>query len=247
MRLHKWADGVIRVGHDYVNGVDLQGLAVFATGDLLSGDIHAELKESNEDHLYASAVYWTEQLIAALTLLADGYGKVHVAAVVGNHGRSTIKPVFKGRVRSNIEWLVWRGVAQRMAGDKRLTFQVSDGMDLRVDLMGTRYLLTHGDRFKGGSGISGAMAPLMLGQHRVNLKQTTMGDPIDRIVCGHLHQYLVLPGLTMGGSLKGLDEFAAGISVRPEEPMQALWIQTPEHGITMNMPIFVADRKAEGW
>jgi hypothetical protein len=134
-----------------------------------------------------------------------------------------------------------------MAGDKRLTFQVGDGMDLRVDLMGTRYLLTHGDRFKGGSGISGAMSPLMLGQHRVSLKQTTMGDPIDRIVTGHLHQYLVLPGLTMGGSMVGLGEFAYGINVRPEEPIQAFWIQTPEHGITMNMPIFVADRKAEGY
>lgn len=247
LRLHRWADGVIRVGHDYVAGVELEGLAVFATGDIFSGDIHAELKESNEDHLYSSVVHWTEQIIAALTLLADGYGRVHVAAVVGNHGRSTVKPVYKGRARSNVEWLMWRGVAQRLAADKRLTFQVGDGMDLRVDLMGTRYLLTHGDQFHGGSGISGAMAPLMLGVHRKNLRQGTIGDPIDIMVMGHFHQLLTLPGLIVGGSMKGLDEFAYGINVRPEIPQQAFWLQTPEHGITVHAPILVSDRKSEGW
>ena len=33
----------------------------------------------------------------------------------------------------------------------------------------------------------------------------------------------------------------------PEPAQQALWITTPERGITFSAPVFVQDRKAEGW
>jgi predicted phosphodiesterase len=247
MRLKRWVEKSIALARDYVKGVDLEGVVVLATGDILSGDIHAELKETNERPLYVAADHWIGQLIAALNVLADEFGKVHVAAVVGNHGRSTVKPVFKNRAQSNIEWLLWKSVARHFAADNRISFQVSDAMDATVQVYNTRYLITHGDQFKGGSGISGALAPLMLGQHRKSVRQMATGNPMDVLVLGHFHQYFHLPGLVMGGSMKGLDEFAFGINVRPEVPQQAFWITTPKHGITIAAPLFVSDRAAEGW
>jgi hypothetical protein len=47
--------------------------------------------------------------------------------------------------------------------------------------------------------------------------------------------------------MKGYDEYAFGHNLRPEEPKQAFWITTPEHGITLHAPVLVSDRNAEGW
>lgn len=247
-RFMTWTQKVATLPRDYMKGVEVSGLALMATGDLFTGDIHAELKESNEDHLYASVIHWVENTISALELLEREYVDMVVNAVVGNHGRSTIKPVFKGRAHSNIEWLFWRVVQSRM-GDRgsKIVFNVSDAMDLNVPIYGRNHLVTHGDQFHGGTGISGAYAPLSLGQHRKSVRQLSAGIPMDTMVMGHFHQYFVLPGLVVGGSIKGYDEYAFGLNLRPEEAKQALWLATPEHGATMHMPVLLQDREAEGW
>lgn len=246
-RLQKWVEKVIVLSRDYVAGVQIEGLFIMATGDLLSGDIHSELKESNEDMLYASADHWINQLITAVKTYADEFGLVHISAVVGNHGRSTVKPVFKGRAKSNIEWLMWRQIARYFGADDRVTVQVSDSMDLPLRIYNTNYLLTHGDQFRGGSGISGAMAPLMLGQHRKAVRQMATESPLDIMVMGHYHQYLQLPGLIVGGSMKGYDEYAFGHNLRPEPAQQAFWVTSPEYGPTIHAPVHIQKREEEGW
>lgn len=247
VRLQRWVDRAIVIPQEYFKGQDVEGLFVPATGDLLSGNIHPELKESNEDHLYSSADHWIDQLISAFDLLLKEYPLIHVGAVVGNHGRSTHKPVYKGRARTNIEWLMWRTLARHYRDEERLTFQVSDSMDLHVPIYGFNYLLTHGDQFRGGTGISGAMAPLMLGLHRKGVREAATDHDLDVMVMGHFHQYLTLPGLIVGGSMKGYDEYAYGLNLRPEPARQAGWVTTPERGPTFHFPIDLQDRKAEGW
>ena len=249
IRFRKWTEKVVTMPRDYFAGVRIEGLVIPATGDILSGDIHAELKESNEDHLLASVLFWVEQVISSLTVLEKEYaGHVSVHAVVGNHGRTTIKPVFKGRAHSNVEWLLWSVVRDRLADRKStVKVQVSDSMDLNVPLYGRNHLLTHGDQFKGGSGISGAYTPLALGQHRKSQRQVYAQMPMDLMVIGHLHQYLDLPGVIMGGSMVGYSEYAFGLNLRPETAKQALWLTVPERGKVMAMPIELQDRTAEGW
>lgn len=248
VRFQRWAEKVIELPRRYFAGVALDGLFIPATGDIFSGDIHAELKESNEDHLLASLVHWMERMIAALELLEREYGDVTVGAVVGNHGRTTIKPVFKGRAHSNVEWLFWSVVRSRLADrGSKVRVIVSDSMDLNVPVYGRNHLLTHGDQYHGGTGISGAFAPLMLGTHRKGQRQAVAGFPMDLQVLGHFHQYLDLPGVIMGGSMKGYDEYAFGLNLRPEPARQALWLTTPERGKIMAMPVELQDRTAEGW
>jgi hypothetical protein len=142
---------------------------------------------------------------------------------------------------------MWRQVARYFEQDDRVTVQVSDSMDLTVAIYETNYLLTHGDQYKGGTGISGAMSPLMLGQHRKAVRQLAANDPIDIMVVGHFHQYITLPGLIMGGSMKGYDEYAYGHNLRPERAQQAFWVTSPEYGPTIHAPVHVENREDEGW
>jgi hypothetical protein len=250
IRLRLLGEGTIKVARDYIAGVDYEGMAILATGDIFSGDIHDELRLTNEGTLFEGLVYWVPRMIAFLTLMADDFKKVHVSCVVGNHGRMSAKPVYKNRPQANIEWLFWHWVADHFAAarDSRVTFDIADGLSMNVQVYNTVYAIEHGDEFKGGSGIAGARSPLMLGQHRTAVQRLAMNMPLDWMVVGHFHQYQPpSQGLIMGGSLKGYDEYAAGKKFRPERPQQGFWITSPEHGPTVAAPIFCSDRKAEGW
>ena len=250
VRMRLLAENTLKVAFDYMAGVEYEGMAILATGDVFSGDIHEELRTTNEGTLFEGCAYWVPRMVAFLKMMADAFGKVHVAAVVGNHGRMTLKPIYKNRPQSNIEWLYWHWVADHLAasGDTRITFDIAEGLSANATIYTTTYALEHGDEFKGGSGISGARSPLMLGQHRTAVQRLAMEQPLDWMVVGHFHQYQPpSAGLIMGGSLKGYDEYAAGKHFRPEPPQQGFWITSPEHGPTISAPIFCQDRKAEGW
>ena len=249
-RVHLWMEKVITLPREYMSGVKFEGLVLPATGDLFTGDIHAELKETNDDRLLASVLYWLEPVIGVLEELEREWGDVYLPAVVGNHGRLSVRPVFKNRVKDNVEWLFWSLVRDRLKDrGSGVRVDVSTSMDLNVPLYGRNHLLTHGDQFKGGSGISGAFAPLALGSHRKDKRQRVAGLPMYTMVIGHLHQLINIPGVVMGGTLKGIDEFAFGINAAPDPngAGQALWVTTPERGQTIWMPIYVQDQKSEGW
>lgn len=249
IRLEGAFKGGWKLAKKYLAGVTYDGVCMMLGGDIFSGLIHEELKESNEADVIASVVHWIEPLEAGINLLAEEFGKVHVVGVPGNHGRNTRKPRFKGRATDNFDWLLYKLIERDFKKREDVTIQVGNAMDAHVQVYNTRYLLTHGDQFKGGSGISGAMAPLMLGAHRKTRRQSAAGRPYDVMVMGHFHHELSLPsqGLIVGPCLKGYDEFAYGNNFPPGPAAQALWLTTPEHGVTFRAPIFVQDRRREGW
>lgn len=250
-RVRRWTEKVVTLPRQYMAGIEIDGLVIPATGDLFTGEIHEELKNTNESPLLASVLYWMGPVIAALETLEREYGgRVSVHAVVGNHGRLSQKPVFKGRVHDNVEWLFWSVVRDRLADrGSRVVVEVSPSMDLDVELYGRHHLLTHGDQFKGGTGISGAFAPLSLGSHRKSRRQSIAGMPMETMVIGHMHQLINIPGVIMGGCLKGYDEYAFGLNLPPDKDGagQALWITSPERAMVNWMPVYVQDREAEGW
>lgn len=246
-RLRRWAEQSIVLARDYVKGIDYEGACLMLGGDIFSGNIHAELKETNVGTLFEGVVHWLEPIEAAITMLAQEFGSLHVAAVVGNHGRNTHKPVAKNRAQDNIEWLMYRFLERELRSDDKITWQISDAADALVPVYGTNYLLTHGDQFKGGSGISGMMAPLMLGQHRKTRRQMAADKPYDWLVMGHMHQYWHGKNIIVGGTMKGYDEYAYVSNFEYEDPVQAFWITDPEHGPTIAAPVHVMDRASEGW
>lgn len=249
-RIRRWVEKVVSLPHEYMAGIDIEGVVIPATGDLFTGEIHRELKETNEARLLESVLYWMEPIMGALSTLEREYPRVAVHAVVGNHGRVSEKPIFKGRVYDNVEWLFWSLVRDRLADrGSRVEVEVSASMDLNVVIYGRNHLLTHGDQFKGGTGISGAFAPLSLGAHRKTRRQAIANMPMETMVIGHLHQLINIPGVIMGGTMKGYDEYAFGLNLPPDPngAAQAMWITTPEHAQTVWMPIYLQDREAEGW
>lgn len=253
LRLKKCINQFIVLMRDYHKGVTYDGVCMPMTGDIFSGNIHDELKENNVSTLFDGLLYWVDPMVAAIRLIADEFGKVHIPCAAGNHGRMTKKPIAKRYAKDNLDWLFYCILARQFADDKRVTFQVADGISAQWSVYETRFLAEHGNNgFNGGNGISGIFSSLMLGQHRKTRKQIAMQKPYDVLVLGHFHQFVRTSSVIVGPALKGYDEYASSKNYEPaqqhpDSSAQAYWLVTPEHGVCEADVIWCADRAAEKW
>lgn len=250
LRLRAAFDGVVKLARRYITGVKFDGVCLMLGGDIFSGNIHEELQRTNADTLFGSLLHWLGPVAAGIELLSREFGQVHVSGVPGNHGRMTRKPIMKQRAADNLDWLFYRLLQRELRTNSKVTWNIPYAPSAHIKIYNTRYYMEHGDNFRGGSGISSAMSPLLLGAHRSSKQQAVAGSPYDYIVLGHWHQHIFLEeqGLIVGSTLKGFDEYGQNqIRAIPHPPSQALWLTTPEHGIGWSTRVLVQDRKAEGW
>lgn len=242
-RLHRVIQSTRTLLFEVLNKPNYPGIVLALGGDMVSGNIHEELRETNCAPITEIVVHLVEHLIAAINALLEDFDYVFVPCVVGNHGRLDKKPRAKGAVQENYEWLVYQMLAKHFAGDSRVTVIVSDALDMTYKVLNTTYLLTHGDQFKGGSGISGPLTPWTLGDSRKRKRQAAINQPYNTMIFGHFHSMCWGPGdsFIANGTLKGYDEYAFRNNFNYEPPCQALWITHPSRGITFRMDIEADD------
>lgn len=229
---------------------DYPGIVVALLGDMVSGDIHQELKETNELPTIPTILDVCGVLKQSLGYLADRFGRVHVVAVVGNHGRNTVKMQAKNRTATSFDWLLYKMVEMQFENDKRITFQIPDGGDARLKVHNHDYIVTHGDQFRGGDGIIGPLGPLARGDYKKRLRESMVDQTYDTMVTGHFHRLITLSQLITNGSLVGYNEYAYLNNMPYEPPQQALWLTNPNYGITFTLPVYADEpksRKPEEW
>ena len=242
-RLRAMVEVAIDLLHNHLKLPQYPGIVFALGGDMVTGDIHEELSATNEAEIMPVVLDLWGALVWCIGRLADKFGRVFVPCVTGNHGRNTHKIRAKGRVYTNFDWLLYQFLAKRFEADDRVTFLIPDGSDAYYSVLGHRYLLTHGDQFRGGDGMIGALGPIIRGDHRKRSRNAQIDMEYDTMLCGHWHQLIQIERLIVNGSLKGYDEYAYSNNFPFEPPRQALWITHPEHGITFRAPVDV-DRKA---
>lgn len=221
----------------YTAGMDFDGITVMLGGDIVTGTIHEELAETNAAPLPDTIQFWTIRLASALTYLADEMGRVHVACVDGNHDRSGKRMKYKNRAMESWAWTMYKLMAHLVREDDRIDVTISPSSELIVPTFDTKFLLLHGDGAKGGNGIGGISVPISRYVHKLQMTYAATSRPFDMAVMGHWHQLIYNPSFVVNGSLKGYDEYAKGHGFKFERPQQALFLVTPERGITMNTAI----------
>lgn len=249
-RLRRFFERTIVVSRNYLAGVEYDGVVLALGGDMVSGDIHDELEQTNWCSTYDACRWLAPRLQAGIEMLAEEFGKVLVVSAPGNHGRDSKKPRHKGRSAHNADTHAAHLVADRLEGEVDISFLVPESFDVDFELYGYRFSMEHGDnmRFSGVSEI-GAIGPVKRGTLRKSRQAQTEGRPFVTNLVGHFHQYIpaYTQGFIMNGSLKGYDEYARSWHFTPEPAQQALAVVTPEHGITVNAPVIVTKRSEEGW
>ena len=224
---------------DHMTKARYEGCVLALGGDMVSGDIHDELAQTNEIESLPAILQMVGVISEMINRLLSEFGRVFVPCVTGNHGRMSRKPRAKRRNHTNFDWLLYNLLAMHFKGNQRVSFLIPEGPDAYFRVFHTRYLLTHGDQFRGGDGMIGPIGPIFRGDKKKRARNVETDHSYDVIMMGHFHQYIHLAQLIVNGALKGYDEYAYANNFGFEPAQQALWVTHPEHGITFRMPVYV--------
>jgi hypothetical protein len=221
------------------DGAKYPGIVVCLNGDLLSGNIHEELAQTNEMETIPAVLHLTGRIAWGLRQYADKFGRVFVTSTPGNHGRNTKKPQAKNACFTSFDWMIGKMLQAHFADDDRVTFLCPDGFDAYFRVLHHRFLVTHGDRTgaKGGDGFIGVIGPIMRGAAKLRLSYAARGREIDTVMMGHWHNSIPLPGLRVNNCLKGYDEWAMSMRFTPTPPSQDLFFVHPKRDITANWTV----------
>lgn len=237
-RLQRVIDFTVEFCQRYTGNLTYDGIVVPLLGDIITGSIHPELAKTNEAPEPATIVHWVPILASALTYLADVFGHVHVPTVDGNHDRTTHKIETKRRAESSYAWIVYNWLADTLRHDSRITFSISVAPEQIIQIHTTRFLLTHGDGFRSAGGVGGIYPSMAKFLHRKHELYAQVGKSWDVALMGHWHQLLWGSDFVVNGSLKGYDQYAKHGGFRFEKARQALFIVTPERGITTQTAVY---------
>lgn len=241
---------------NHMTGASYPGMVVVINGDIVSGEIHEELRDTNEDETYAIVLWAVERIVAGLRALADKFGRIYVVGNYGNHGRVDRKPRAKTRAKRNADWLINRIVFSHLKDDKRFQWNLPLSGDAYYRIYNHRYFATHADALgvRGGDGIIGAIGPIMRGEIKTANSESSVGRAYDTLLGGHWHQELWLPRAIINNCGKGYDEFARFFLRAPFSlPSQSLWFTHPKWGITarwavqLESPIVAKEAKETPW
>lgn len=234
----------LAVGH-MVNP-DYPGIIYLRGGDMVSGEIHQELRETNDLQSIPAVRSLVEQECWGIEKLLEHFGEVWVISVPGNHGRTTLKPFAKRYAETNYDTLsAWMLESYFKAkGESRVKFWTPPSGDALFKVYGWQFLLTHGDRIgsRGGQGFIGPAATIARGMKKLRDYYIQLGITVEFIIVGHFHTRLELEYGFANGSLPGASEYARDGRMTPSAPSQWLLFVHPDHGVTARWPIFLERR-----
>jgi hypothetical protein len=225
-RLARWVRAVVDLATRHWSGPPPARLMLILGGDLVSGEIHAELAKTNEAKALPAVRDLAEHLIGAVETFLDALPcPVDVISLAGNHGRSTIKPESKEAVSTSYDTLVSHFVELGLRGRERVRFYVPPSVDAQFSVYGWRVMATHGDRIgsRGGQGFIGPAATAARGMKRIVADYAARGVHLDLILIGHFHTRLQLEEGFVNGSLPGPTEYSRDGRFRPH-PAQQLFL-----------------------
>lgn len=233
-------------------GFKVGRLTIAMLGDMLSGDIHEELKVTNDRPLAEAVVDLASAHVPWLLGFAKRFPKVRITGVPGNHPRATQKPQAK-MAHNNADWLFYQFLAAMLKGHKQFEFHIDRGAYNVIEVADRwRMLLMHGD------GIRSTMPGVPWGgvvRRVTSLESQFMvaRQPLDFIALGHFHTQNALDGVATktftNGSVKGADEYSLKQYGSGRPAAQSLLSFHPKRGWTGSYPIELQPRQpgSEGW
>jgi hypothetical protein len=249
-RVHTLFDTVNDLCFNHMTNPNYPGAVVAILGDMITGCIHDDLRETNDGPLMWSLKEVENHIIALLEGWADKFGRIAAICVPGNHGRNTIKPRNNNKVYESYEWGIYCSIEKHFRrkaelGDDRVTVYVPNEVDAFCAIFGHRLMITHGDTLgvKGGDGLIGALGPISRGTLKIGAQQRQAGRDFNTLVIGHYHIYVprgdAAPVL-VSPCLVGHNNYAhLMLRVRASRPSQALTFFHPKHGITAQWPMYL--------
>lgn len=198
---------------------ELTELQLWFLGDMVSGNIHDELRETNEFPVAQQAVL-TGHLIADLVKsLVPHYPAIRCIGLAGNHARTRKEHASK-QVFDSMDVVAYE-LASALTPDS-VTWEIPRSAMYVAEIAGRNILLWHGD------GVRSSMPGVPWGgvMRRWNELRKSYAERdlrLDGLAVGHFHQANAVSGpIFMNGSLIGPNEYGLKNFGSGERPTQLL-------------------------
>lgn len=204
-------------------------------GDMISGHIHEELIQTNDQSPIEATLTVIEKLISTILFFHDNTDcNIDINCVCGNHARTTRKIQSKTYVRNSYEYLIYHMVARMLQDKKRLRFSIAEGRFLFRTIFDTKLRVHHGDVVRYAGGILGVGVPIAKAIAKLNETRD-----VDLDIMGHWHSYQSTRNYVVNGSLIGLSEYGLGSKCGFEPPSQTICVIHKKWGKTIEIPVYV--------
>lgn len=238
-RFRRMISAAIPITQRWSRDTRVEGFVLALNGDLISGDIHEELRNTNALTAQKQVELASDEIIAGIHQLVEAFGSVLVTCTPGNNGRTTLKPPSKKIAELSYDMMVGSILAREFRNDPRVTVQLAAGQDLTFKLLGWNIFQSHGDHMGtgGGKGFAGPDLPIVRGGRLTMLNAFAQGLHYDIILTGHYHT-TSNPGRTLAnGSVVGYSEYSQSIRAMPEPPQQWLALIHERWGLRERIPL----------
>ena len=167
---------------------------------------------------------------------AGSFDRVHVTAIIGNHGRFGRHGEYDPE--SNGDRMLYNITRQLLEGEKRITWTIPDGMGERhwyaIDRVGNySSLLFHGDQL--GGRLQGTLTRVAIQRKVGGWKAGAIPEPFKDVTFGHWHtnyeDTISDCGVRCNGSPESFNTFAQEALASMSRPSQRLMFVHPRKGI----------------
>lgn len=159
-------------------------LHILMLGDLISGEIHDELRATNAYTAPKCVSVLNSFLTGIILKYAKLYKTVKISCVVGNHSRTGKKLQSKNRSLDNFEHIIYSTLKDRCEAEaKNITVEFDDEATVLVTEIGhQRWMLEHGDRYNGSTAAAGAINTVLR-----KIRTDLIHNHADVAIMGHWH------------------------------------------------------------
>jgi hypothetical protein len=230
-RVRTFFQATVRLTEIQRAGTKIDTLVLALLGDLMTGYIHEELRESNGLSPTETILWLQDEVASGLSLLEKHFARIVIPCSYGNHGRNTMKPRHATGAKNSYEWMLYHILKKQFP---QFEWKISDGYHnyLEVDKRMIRF--HHGDGLKYQGGIGGLTIPV-----EKAIASWNRGVTADLDVFGHWHQSQQNPKWISNASLIGHNSYAIAIKAGYEPPSQTFFLMDSKRGRTVTCPIFL--------
>lgn len=221
-------------------GVTINNLILWLGGDIINGNIHEDLAESNQLGPMDEVELSQDTIAGGIELLLKSTPstlKITVVCSVGNHGRTTKKQRIATEHENALEWLMYGSLSKYFRNEPRINFIRNRSYHTYVDVHG--YLLRFHHGHQGGKyqgGVGGMAIPVNKSINDWNKGRAAYLDCF-----GHYHNLSFGPNFIANGSMVGYNPYAISIHAPFQKPQQAFFLIDSRYGLTVRCPILLEE------
>ena len=195
-------------------------------GDIVSGDIHDELRETNDGGMRTQCDAAVTALYPGIVHMADATpGVLHLICIGGNHGRLTHKQQIKNGTQHSAEHIGVYDPLRRMLGDYngKIAWHVPNAERHIMDVHGYRVSSQHGTMIRSAGGIGGVLVPMT--------RWVTRANDADLYLFGHFHEADAYGKVVKNGALIGASAYTKWLGIEDRPPEQVAFVIDAQRGL----------------